>query len=918
MQLLTRFFLTTFLLSLQLMLYGQGGSNVIIKGKVYDNEGNPVEAANITILNRNDSTFITGTSSDKSGSFRIETDTRKNLLIKISYIGLKTIWKEIKSIKDNTFSQDFHLAADSKLLKETIITAEAPPVVITGDTISYSAAAIPLHDGAVLEDLIKRIPGAELTSEGKITLNGKEISKIMIDGKEFFTNNPEIALKNLPADAVKDVKTYDRKSDMARTTGIDDGEEVNVLDVTIKEDMKKGWFGNILAGVGYKDKYEGGTMINRFRGDMQISVIGAANNTNGQGYNDIADADVGVGGRGAFGESTTQSAGINFSIDKKTLEFHADVSYMHDNQNIYRKDSRETFLTQGSSFEFKENNRNSSSHDLRGDIRLRWRPDSLTDIHFNHHSGYSKSSSLSDQTSSTLDSLMLPVNNALSHISNGSERYSSDGNIMFNRRLRKKGRNITIHLGYNISDSKADEAILSDTHFHTNDSLAIINRITRNINDNISYRLNVAYSEPLWKDAFFRMSYKYNSSKSNAERNPVFSNETGPALEAIDNMTFNYNNRHTVEATIQGKIKIANFNIAMGIVPIKTHTRIDRGINAGLDRSQTSLNYQPAANIVFRLDKRRQLRISYRGMSSAPSIMDLQEIIDISDPMNLQYGNPNLKNTFRQSVILGYTGYNAEKGSNIMLHIMASNTINGITQKTVYDAKTGVRSTRMENINGNWNSYAALSYSSPFRNRKFNAGTNIYTNYSHRVGFSSMSLDINDTRISISDNIMIGNTIYASYRNDRFDCYVSANFDSNILHNNLENGNSSNTYNLGLSGNTNINLPWDMFFSTDISYVSRYGYSEGYNRNVVLWNAQISKNFLKNRQATIRLKVYDILQSQDNTFRTMAFDYTQDTETNMVGSYFIVHFIYRINSMGKPPKHGPGKRGPRPPMRHHI
>lgn len=897
--------------------YGQTVPGFTIKGFIFDNLNEPVEAANITVLSAKDSTLIGGTSSDRNGKFRLRIDNKENCIIKISFIGYKTEFHNLKDIKENTVSLNFKLHQDTEILNETVITAEAPPVIITGDTISYSAAAIPLHDGAVLEDLIKKIPGAELGENGKILLNGKEINKIMIDGKEFFTNNPEIALKNLPADAVKEVKTYDRKSETARATGIDDGEENNVLDVTIKEGMKKGWFGNIILGGGYKDKYESGAMINRFKGDMQVSVIGAVNNTNGQGYNDIADADVGVGGRGSFGENTMQTAGVNFSIDREKFELHADVSYNHNNQYTYRKDMRETFLTTGSSFETKLNSNNVFSNDLRNDIRLRWKPDSLTTINIDHHSGYRTDNSFTDISSATLDNSRDSVNKILSFINDYNKQYSFNGHIMINRRLGKKGRNITLDIGYGATDSDVNELNLSDTYFHTIDSMSIIRRKTNSQNNNINYRINLSYTEPLWKDAFIRLAYRYNSNSSKTLRVPLFTNEVTTDLDIIRNNSENYNNRHIAEATLQGKFKIVNYNLSMGIVPITTHTEIHEGVNAGLDNTHRSLNFQPMANMVIRLDNRRQIRLTYRGMSVTPSATNLQEVIDISDPMNLKFGNPELKNSYNQSMIMSYSGYNAEKGSSIMMHIMANNTINGITQRTIYDYQTGVRATRAENINGNWQTNAMMIFNSPLKNKKFNAGTNLYTNYSHRVGYSSIQNNANSSTINISDNVMVGNKLFASYRNEVFDCYLAANFDSNITRNNQNSNNDRNTFNFGVSGNTNINLPWDMFFSTDISYTSRRGYSEGYNNNYVLWNAQISKNFLKNKQATIRIKVYDILQSKENTFRTMAFDYTIDTETNIVGSYFIVHFVYRINSMNrKGPKRGPG-RGPRiiPPER---
>lgn len=878
---------------------------LVVRGSIYDAEGNPVEAANVTLLNARDSLFISGTSSDRNGKYSIATVRNDSIIVKVSYVGMKTSFFDINSPVENVVTHDFYLKADSRILGETVVTAEAPPVVIIGDTVSYSAAAIPLHEGAVLEDLIKKIPGAELSQDGKITLNGKEITKIMIDGKEFFANNPEIALKNLPADVVKDVKTYDRKSDMARITGIDDDEENNVLDVTIKDGMKKGWFGNFIAGAGSKRKYEGGGMINHFRGDVQISLVGAANNTNGQGYNDISDADIGYGGNGSYGEGSSESVGVNVSVDRKKVEFHTDLSYNHGKQYVYQKDKRETYLTHGSSYETKSNNKDVISNAFRGSLRLVYRPDTLTDIHLNYRTGKSRSRVYNDRSTETFDDMMNPVNFSMSYIDNDNDDFSFDGNLMINRKLGKKGRNITLDFRYGKNTSGTSEHTLSDTYFYFQDSLALINRLTESKGNNFSYHINISYSEPLWKDAHLRLSYRYNSSSSSSEREPVYNLGAWDDSYILSNETYNRNHRHQAEVRLQSKLRLVTFNVSLGLLPTVTRTRVERGINAGLDKRQTSLDYQPSANVVVRIDNRRQVRLSYHGRSSTPSILDLQEVKDISDPMNLQYGNPNLKNTYSQSLILSYSGYNPEKGSNIMMHIMANNTVNGITNRTIYDPETGVRSTQTDNINGNWVSNAMLTFNSPLKNKKFNVGSNLYINYSHRVGYSSMLDSKMESVINISDNANVGSKVFASYRSTGFDCYLSAGFDTGVTRNNLNSQVDRTTHIYSLSANTNINLPWDMFFSTDISLASRHGFSEGYDRNIVMWNAQLSKNFLKNKQATIRFKVYDILQMQSNTFRTVSFDYTQDTETNMVGSYFIVHFVYRLNMMGRSVKRRP-------------
>lgn len=905
--LIFKIFSTVILSVIAYSSYAQEHHALTISGFIEDNDGNPIEAATVILLSKKDSTFIDGTASGKNGSFNLVIDNKESIL-KVSFIGYQTYTTNLPATNKKKINiGHIKLKTDNNILKETVITAEAQPIRILGDTISYSTAAIPLFQGAVLSDIIKRIPGAEISPEGKITLNGKEISKIMVDGKEFFTNDPGIALNNLPAEAVKEIKAYDRKTENARTTGIDDGEEVNVLDVTIKEGMKKGWFGNMIAGLGNEHKYEAGAMMNRFRGDMQVSFIGSANNTNGQGFNDISNADIGAGGKSPVGEKANQSFGINFTIDKKNIELHTDISYGHDDEYLLQRNSRQTFLSEMTSFSQKEKESNTSRHRIRGNIRLKWCPDSLTEIHFNHNVNTMTGDASSFMLSLTTDNLD-SINNAISQSYTSQKDISFGGDLMINRRLGKKGRNITLRLAYRKNNNQNDELDISDTYFYLNDSIALINRYIENGSNILSYNAELAYSEPLWKNAILRVAYKYSNSSSSSFRIPVFDYDMEQAAMTIANQTYNDNNKHTIEALIQSNTKNIHYNFGIGVVPLSTHTRVTAGVNSGLDKSQLSLNYQPTANLIVRFNSHNQLRISYRGISNAPSINYLQEIIDISDPMHLQFGNPNLKNTYNQNVIVGYSIYTPQKGRSSMLNLMFNNTINGLTQKTSYNPETGVSTTRMENINGNWRMGLNYGFSSPLRNKKFNMGTNLYSSYSHRVGYSSIIRDNNGVNISKSDNVMIGNKTFASYRTEMFDCYLATVFDSNHSRNNFDEKNESSTYSYGVNASTNISLPWDMQFSTDLNYLTRTGYVDGYNDDNVLWNIQISKNFLKNKQATIRFKVYDLLQSRNNTFRTMAFNYTQDTETNIIGRYFIIHFVYRLNNADMPKRRPPHRR----------
>lgn len=899
MKCLCRLILLLILTSVAAVAAAQSQHPFTVTGKVVDERGAAVEAASVVVTAVADSAVVASGMTNGYGRFRLRVPSGGDCVVRVTFIGCEPLAVAVPSPDKRTVANagTLTLKQDSELIGVAEVTGIAPAAVVKGDTVSYSAAAIRVHDGAVLEDLLKKIPGAEVDADGKVTINGKEISMIMIDGKEFFVNDPGIALKNLPADAVKEVKTYDRKSDMTRATGIEDGEVQNVLDVTIKEGMKKGWFGNVLAGGGTKKKYETNAMVNRFRGDMQFTVIGSANNTGAQGGRMVDNADIGAGGRSASGESRAQSVGANFSIDKKKVDVHVDLSYNRNNRELERRESKETFLVSGSTFDRRTSLSELTAGNLRGAFRIKWEIDTLTSLQFNQHVTYGSNDSEIFSDSHTLDFMLDTINSGLSLTDAGSSSYTLRGDMMFNRRLGKAGRNVTVRASYSINDSDGDELTTSDLFFFADDSLSSLRRLTGNGSRTTRWEVALTYSEPLWRDAFLRVGYRYSNLRSSSLREPIEDNSPAELRNAFENETYNGQSQHAIELSLQSNWHKLFYNVGLDLIPLETRTRVDRGVNAGLDHSQTKLTFQPRATFVLRFDNTRQLRFMYRGRSSTPSILDLQEVKDISDPMNLQFGNPNLKNSFHNMMSVGLTAYYPDRGSSLMLIASANNTVNGITQKTTFDPRTGVRTTRAENINGNWGSSLNLVFSSPLRNRKFTAGTTLSCSYSHRVGYSSMT-EWGDAAVSISNNAVVSDELFASYRCDVFDASLAASFGTDLTRNNLNARNDRNTYNYGLRADVNVNLPWDIYFSTSARYVGRRGYSGGFDDDYVMWNAQLSKNFLKEKQATIRLKVYDILQSQNNTFRTMGYDYTLDTETNVVGSYVMVQFVYRFNTMG--------------------
>src|SRR5690554_1946958 len=386
--------LSTFLITAQTEI-SRGITGVLISDVTED----PVPQANIRILQRADSSFVTGKASDLDGKFSIPV-RNGSYIVQISFIGYNDIFENVDVTSGNPVVKlgNITMTSDNILLSETVVTAKAPEIVVKGDTVEYNADSYKVTESAVVEDLLKKMPGVEVDSEGNITVNGRTISKILVDGEEFFSNDPKVASKNLPAKMVDKLQVLERRSEMAQMTGFDDGEEENVINLTVRPGMKEGLFGNGFAGYGSKDRYEGNAMLNYMRDQDQYTFLGGINNTNNAGFSDLASSMFGsMGGRGrrggGFGArdgiATSANAGGNFSKQfTPTFKLGGNVRYGYTDSEVLSDVFTQNLLSAGNTLEQENNSVNNRSQNFNLDLRMEWEPDSATRIIFRPEFSY--------------------------------------------------------------------------------------------------------------------------------------------------------------------------------------------------------------------------------------------------------------------------------------------------------------------------------------------------------------------------------------------------------------------------------------------------------------------------------------------------------------------------------------------------
>ena len=936
---------------------------VKVSGNVTDFEtAEPVIQATVQLMTLPDSAFRAGATTDMKGNFELEEKlTHGKYTLKVSFIGYGSENHDF-AVTDDTHSVRFdsvRLKTDALLLKEAVVEAQIAQVQVVDDTVMFNAETFRVPEGSMLEELIRKLPGYEVGDDGTVTYNGQTVTKILVGGKEFFSGDKSIAMKNLPANMVKKIKSYEKKSDLAEMTGIDDGEEELVLDLVVKDDAKKGWFSNIDLGYGrptqetaydINNLYSVKGMVNRFKDNEHYSVIMSTNNVNDNGF----PGGGGRGGRGG-GNGMTQSSMGGFSMAKNFGEevmknkykymLGGGVRFSHRDSDVQSESASETFLTAGNanSFSNSRSQSNNRSLSVNADLRFEWRPDTLTDIVFRPTVGYSTSGNSSENLSATfnrdpyetldelekhdsdplddtwVDSLYNSrVNYSSRQSGGGSESTNVNANLTVNRKFGNEGRSLTLDLrgGYNASENYSNST--SFTRFYQRgDSTSTINRYNTTPSKTYNYSTRAMWSEPLWEATFLQLSYQFNYRYNDSQRSTfdlpgnlegwnlpewILPDDYRNFLSEDLSRNATYENfDHDITAQLRFIRDKYNMNVGFSLRPQRSKMKY-KYMGHDIDTIRTVFNFTPTMNFRYRWTKQTSMRINYRGRSSQPSMTDLLPITDNSDPLNITMGNPGLKPTFNNSLNVNFQDFKVETLRNFSANVGFNNTLNSIVNKITYNEATGGRISQPTNLDGiwsNWNTNAGFTYNTALPNQKFKVTSSTNARYSYQEGYVRTVME-DGFPLAATRSVNLSERLSGSFQNDWFELTLQGYLNYSRARNNLQPTANRDTYNFSYGPSTNINLPWwNLKLSSDISMNSRRGYSDpDFNTNELIWNAQLSKSFLAQNAATVSVQLFDILRQQSNVSRVINATMRSDTWYNTVNSYFMVHFVYRLNLFG--------------------
>ena len=1026
------YFAVTLLCPLMMMAQKVTVSGVVMDGTSSDEA---LQGATVVLLQPKDSTQVAGALTGEDGKFTLPAVKAGSYIMRISFVGYLSQYKNLTLSKGNKSVNigTFTLQEDSRLLQEAEVIAKLAQVEMKEDTFVYNADAFRLPEGSALEELVKKLPGAEVDDEGNIKINGKSVSKIMVEGKEFFQNDTKMAMKNLPSKMIKKLKAYERKSDYSRITGIDDGEEETVLDLTVQKGMKEGWVSNVdlaygtptgsntLQDAGFdasstipSDLYSIRLNINRFLDHSQFSVIFSRNNLNDAGFPGGGRGWGGFGGGG--GITTSTMAGVNFAWENGKPDYSAGLIKLGGNFRYSQRNSvsdsqsnSETFLSESrSTFSNSRNHSKNNNYNLNANFRFEWMPDSLTNILFRPNFSHSKSDNYGESVSATFNSspyeagLVDPLRQYEELVNretgtseivvNHNERYSFgdskstdvEASLQVNRQLYKPGRNITLNIGgeYQTSESNSYSRSMVK-YFQTTARQPLTATYQNTFAPSTTYRYQgrLSYSEPLLTGGNLQVSYQLQRRFQDRDRTMLTQSTLADDIQkaltdhgeltnitaynlytgqvelqdgsihnlseyGVDllNLTKDMENsqyatykelNHEANLMYRYTAKFENqqelrFNAGVSYQPQNTHMDYQKG-NIDTTIVRTTQNWAPRIDIRWKISNSSQLRLRYNGRMSQPSMTNLIETVDSSDPLNISTGNAGLKSSWTDNFNVFYNGYNTEAQRGWSTNFQGSINRRTISSSTIYDEMTGARYSRPMNIDGNWNIGTWVMFNTAMDKKKmWNFTTNTNIDYSHNVGYISSNIDDTARRFltsgtnggvdmdglfryadetnllqkSTTKTLNLRETIRINVRGEIGDggsYEVGVNGSGAYRHdrNSIQRNANLDTWSFNYGGNVILNMPWGMALSTDISEQCRRGYEDAsMNTNELIWNAQLSQSFLKGRTATISVQWYDILRERSNISRNISATMRTNTWTNAINSYVMVHFIYRLNLLG--------------------
>lgn len=901
----------------------QGRPDLKFKGKVIEGPSKqPLIGANVLVKTVTDS-LLTSTVTDVDGNFEVSRPWIPNVKVEISFLGFEKFSKEM-AVRDGLDLGIIALVEDSKLLGEVVIEGQVVVGEQRGDTTSFNAAAFKVRENADAEDLIRKLPGVTIQN-GQIQARGENVQKVLVDGREFFGNDPFIAMRNLPADVIDRVEILDQRSDQTRLTGFDDGNYARTINIVTRGDRRQGTFGRIYGGYGTDDRYSAGGNLNFFKGDRRISLIGLFNNVNQQNFSseDLGSAGgggrPGGGGRGgaatfgggqANGIITTNSMGLNYS-DKLGEKMNVTGSYFYSNSNnnLSSFTNREIILSETNRQFYEEDLINTvESGNHRANARIEYDINPKHALIITPSLNFTSSDAFTDRDALTTTGVLDPLSGTRSISDNSSSGYNLSNNIVYRYKFEKKGRTLstTLNTSFNKRDSFAE--LLAANRDYIRNISDTINQETFGLTDGFNYRAQVQMTEPINEKSLLTLSYQVSNNKSSADQQ-TFSLVPEVGIMVLDTALSNvFDNKFIVQrpsVAYSYNYKKWNVNANLDYQFAEQDNESLFPLERVFNRSFSNL--LPGVNLNYRdMATGRTFRLRYRTSTNEPSVNQLQNVINNGNPLNLSIGNPNLGQSFNHNVFVNLGKLNLEKSRTFFVFAFASLTENFIgtntfiaRQDTLINGEVllrpGGQLTRPENLNGQFNTRIFMTYGSPIKALKSQFNMNTSASFNRTPGMINGQLNRNDN-IDLSQGLTLTSNISKD-----LDFTLSTTGTYTIVNSSLQTNLNNNYY----IQNSNIRLYYSpnngkLFVSNVVNNALYSGLSAGLDQQVWLWNIEAGYRFLKDNKGEFKVTVFDLLKQNNSIARTINDISITDTFTRVLTRYALFSFTYNIGSFKQP------------------
>ncbi len=898
-----------------------GAQTYTIKGSVFDTlNAAPLARASITVIRLKDTVIESFSRAAANGAFQVNVATEGKYTVQITFPSFADYVDKITVNKAVTDLGQIALVSKEHLLKEFVLKKQVAAIKIKGDTTEYMADSFKVKENATVEDLLKKLPGIQVDKNGAITAQGQTVAKVLVDGEEFFSDDPKVVTKGLQANAVEKVQVYDKKSDQAIFTGIDDGEKAKTINLTLKEDKKKGFFGKIEAGAGNAGYFQNQAMVNAFRGKRQFAAFGIASNTDkvGLGWEDNGK----FGGGGGTTEITDEgywmttsnnyddfggwsgqysgnglpkawTGGVHFADKWNKEKNHISANYRYAQQNVEIDGANITVnalngdtLRKNTEQSHQFNTAERHGVDLLYELKI----DSNTSLRFTANAGTKDSRSVSLNTTETLnltpDEGPKTTNNRTTTNLTNAQFINSD--LLFRHKFAKKGRTMSVDVKENYSISKGEGHLNSTLTNPSAPAPTIIDQKKINDNNSLAFSTKATYTEPLSKVAFAEVSYALTINNSDA-LNSSYDKAPGSRDYTTLRDSFSSNYRYNIMSNIGGlnfKFVYKKMNFGFGTEVSNAKFLQTDLLHGDTSHTYNYLNLFPKANFTYKLGKQTSFSFSYNGSTKQPTITQIQPLNQNTDPLNITVGNPGLKQQFTNRFNLRFNDYKVLSGR----YLWSGLTLNTIADaiSTTQTVSGPVSTTRYINVDGNYSGYAYGGYG--FKISKLDMRLDLSLN----VNVDHINSVINNIK-NVSDNNSY--TFGPQFRKEKEDKYEFS-WEPSVTYNDNRstiNNFSTNYWVLNNQLNAQVQLPKKLEIgSTADIMIRQKTIAFTTNNEIIKWNAYVSKKFLKQSQLELKLSVYDILNQNTGYTRTAEGSSIYQNSYNTIRRYGMLSLLWNF------------------------